>query len=361
MKNLANKHIANIMPYQPGKPIDEVKRELGLKDVIKLASNENPLGPSVAAIRAMARAAWSVNRYPDGGCFYLKKKLAVKLGAKPANLILGNGSDELLDLIIKAYLKKGEEVLTSRRTFLEYRITAQIHAARIKEVALKDFAYDLKAMGRAITKKTKIIFIANPNNPTGTYVTKSEVQAFLRQVPKDVIVVFDEAYKEYVTKKDFPDTKKCINSKNIIILRTFSKAYGLAGLRIGYAIAKPAIIEGLNRVRQPFNVSSMAQAAALAALEDKTHIKKVVSLNERSLKYLTTQLEKMGFEVVPSAANFVLVNIGRDAKPLFKKLLKAGVIVRPMGIYGLRNFIRVTTGTMLENRKFTSVLREIVR
>jgi len=360
MKNLANKHITKIMPYQPGKPIEEVKRELGLRDVIKLASNENPLGPSPAAIRAMREAAEFVNRYPDGGCFYLKRKLAGKLRLRPENLILGNGSDELLDLIIKAFLKKGEEVLTSKRTFLEYRITAQIHAARIKEVALKDFTYDLKAMAKAVTKKTKLIFIANPNNPTGTYVSRGEVEKFLRQIPKGVIVVFDEAYREYVTKRDFPDTQKYISGKNVIILRTFSKAYGLAGLRVGYAIAKPTVISALNRVRQPFNVSSMAQAAALAALGDAGHIKKVRDLNARGIKYLEAELAKIGLKTVPSAANFVLVDTGRDAKPLFRKLLKRGVIVRPMGIYGLKNFIRVTTGTREENRRFIRALQEAI-
>ncbi len=359
MKNLANRHIEKITPYQPGKPIEEVKRELRLKEVIKLASNENFLGPSPKALLAIRQMLKSVNRYPDGGCFYLKKKLAKKLSLTPKNIILGNGSDEVIDLIVKAFAKKGEYALTSKCTFLEYKITAQIHAMKVGEIPLKDFTYDLKAIRKAITKKVKLIFIANPNNPTGTYLTDKEIKSFLRTLPKDVIVVFDEAYKEYVGVKDFPNTIKHLN-KNIVILRTFAKAYGLAGLRIGYALARPELIDAMNKVRQPFNVSKIAQAAALAALGDSKYIKKNKRLTDKGRQYLCGAFLRLGLNFIPSVCNFVLVDVNCNGSKVFGRLLKKGVIVRPMQIYGLKNFIRVTVGSMGENRKFIKALKEVL-
>jgi len=357
MKRLANQHISRITPYQPGKPIDEVKRELRLKQAIKLASNENPIGPSPKAVSAMRQAAGSVNRYPDGGCFYLKNKLAKKLKITEKKLIFGNGSDEILDLIIKAFAKRGDSILTSKCTFLEYKITAQIQNIKVGEVAIRGFKYDLKAIAQAVTKKTKIIFVANPNNPTGTYVSKKEVETFLRAVGKDVIVVFDEAYKEYVSVSDYPDTAKYINKKNVIVLRTFSKAYGLAGLRIGYCLASPELIDAMNRVRQPFNINSVAQAAALAGLADAGHVQRVKSITKQGRQYLYEVFKKLGLKFVPSVCNFILFDTAQDGKKVFEKLLRQGVIVRPMGIYGLKTFLRVTIGTMQENRKFAKALK----
>ena len=359
MKRIVNKNILKIKPYQPGKPIPEVKRELKLKDVIKLASNENPLGTSAKALSAIKRNLDSLNRYPDGNCFYLKKRLAQKLRLKPTNLIFGNGSDEIIDIIIKTFVAPNEEVLSSKTSFVEYEIVSKANNRKYREVALKDFKYDLSAIKKAIRKNTKVIFIANPNNPTGTYVNKKEVEEFLRGLPKNVIVVFDEAYNEFVDKNDFPRTLNYIN-RNVIVMRTFSKTYGLAGLRIGYALAKPRFIECMNRIRQPFNVNILAQVAALEALGDSKFLNRSKITISSGKKYLYKELEKLGFKTVPSAANFILVDVKKNCRIVFSKLLKQGIIVRPMKIYKLNNFIRVTIGTKKENTRFINGLRRIL-
>ncbi|HOX54967.1 MAG: histidinol-phosphate transaminase [Candidatus Omnitrophica bacterium] len=359
MKNIVNKNVLKIKPYEPGKPIEEVERELGLKNVIKLASNENPLGSSLRALSAIKKKLGTLNRYPDGNCFYLKNKLAKKLGLKPQNLIFGNGSDELIDVVIKTFVGPDEEVLTSKVSFVEYEIVSRSNNRKFRDIPLKNFKYDLRAIKMAIGKNTKAIFIANPNNPTGTYVNKKELEDFLRGLPKNIIVVLDEAYNEFVDVKDFPKGLNYIN-KNVILLRTFSKTYGLAGLRIGYAIARPEFIECMNRVRQPFNVNLLAQAAALEAIDDIAFLGRTRKITLDGKKYLYRELDRLGFPYVSSVANFILIDLKQDCRIVFNKLLKEGVIVRPMGTYNLKNFIRVTIGTKKENTRFINSLRRIL-
>ena len=360
-KKLVKKNILSITAYQPGLPIEEVKRKLGLKNVIKLASNENPLGPSPKVVAAIKRDLININRYPDGSGFYIKRSLAKNFNLKPENIILGNGSDEIIDIIVKTFLKNGEEVLTSKGTFLEYAIATKANAGKIRTVALKNYTYDVDAIKKAVTAKTKIIFIANPNNPTGTYLNKSELNNLIRCLPKKVIVVLDEAYDEFVTAGDFPKGLSYLrSSKNVIVLRTFSKAYGLAGLRIGFGIAKPQFINFMERIRQPFNTNSLAQAAAIAALTDKTFLRKTKKLINIEKRYIYEQFEKMGIEFIPTQANFILFKIV-NAKYVVDALLKKGVIVRLMKQFGLNNCLRVTIGTKKENRRFINTLKVILR
>ncbi|MDD5292619.1 MAG: histidinol-phosphate transaminase, partial [Candidatus Omnitrophica bacterium] len=264
MKNILRKDIDRIKTYIPGKPIDLVQRELGIKKVIKLASNENPLGASLRVKKAIKNSLKEIFRYPDGGCYYLKKALAEKLNVASENLLFGNGSDEIIDIIIKTFLNPGEEVLTSETTFVEYEILAKANGFQEKCMPLKDFRYDLEAIKNNMTEKTKVIFIANPNNPTGTYITKEEFSRFIKEIPQDKLVVIDEAYREFIDVNDFPDTANYINNANLIVLRTFSKAYGLAGCRVGYAIANAEFISAMEKIRQPFNVNLLAQIAAQA-------------------------------------------------------------------------------------------------
>src|SRR3989344_2192893 len=274
MENSVNKNIYRVKPYVPGKPIEEVKRELGLRSVVKLASNENPFAPSPKVLKAISSASKTINRYPDGQCFYLRRELAKKLKIKPEQLIFGNGSDEVIVMAIRALIEPGDEVIVAKPSFLIYEIAAKLAGANISSVALKDFYYDLEAMKKAVTPKTKIIFIGNPDNPAGTYVNESQIVNFLEGLSENILVFIDEAYYEYVSAKDYPDTIKLLKRfKNIIITRTFSKLYGLAGLRIGYGIASPGVIDILNRVREPFNVNSLAQEAARACLESPSYYK----------------------------------------------------------------------------------------
>ncbi|MDD5044637.1 MAG: histidinol-phosphate transaminase [Candidatus Omnitrophica bacterium] len=360
MQNLIRKNILKLSPYIPGKPIDEVKRELGLKQVIKLASNENPLGSSARAVRAIKKALSQINRYPDGNSFYLKKALAAQLGIAAQNLIIGNGSDELIDIIIKTFVGDKEEILTADTTFLEYKIVSCVNDRKVVTVPLKNFRYDLAGMAKKINKRTKVVFIANPNNPTGTYVDRFEVAEFLKRIPKNVIVVFDEAYELFVDAKDFPQTLGRIDQNNIIILKTFSKAFGLAGLRVGYAVARPELVRYMEKARQPFNVNYLAQVAAAAAVSDKKFLEDTRRTVLKGKQYLYAALEKLGINYVPSVANFILIEVACEGTYIFKEMLKYGVIVRDMKEYGLNNFIRVTIATMRENRKFISVLRKVM-
>lgn len=362
MKELIRKNILGVLPYVAGKPIEETKRQLGLKKVIKLASNENPLGPSPEAISAMKKCLCGVNRYPDSQSYYLKKRLARYFGLDPANFTLGNGSDELIDIIIKTLVEPDENIVISDTTFLEYEIIARILERKVKKAPLRYFKYDLGAMLKLVDKKTKLIFIANPNNPTGTYVTKNEVTEFLHALPESVIVVFDEAYDAFIDVDDYSDSLSYLKKKkNIIILKTFSKAYGLAGLRLGYAIADAELVTYMERVRQPFNVNILAQAAGLAAIEDKKFIKKTRRLILEGKDFLYQSLSGMGLGFLPSVANFILVDAGKDGMEVFKSMLKFGVIVRDMKQYGLKNFIRVTIGTRKENERFVRILRKVLK
>ncbi|NQT00180.1 MAG: histidinol-phosphate transaminase [Candidatus Omnitrophica bacterium] len=355
---LARKDILKIKPYLPGRPIDEVKRSLKLKRVIKLASNENALGPSPKAIQAIKRALSGVNRYPDGDCFYLKQKLARKLRLSPKNLIFGCGSDELIVLAVRAFVNKNDEVVIARPTFLIYELVSRIAGAKIKFVPLKDLRYDLVGMKKAISSRTKIVFIANPDNPTGTYVSKNELDSFLRGLPKDLIVFIDEAYYELVAKRDFPNSLRYINKGNVIVARTFSKAYGLSGLRIGYGLSSPRLIDYMNRVREPFNVNSLAQVAALAALDDSRHLARTRRLLSRGKAYLYKNLRELNLSYIESVTNFVLIDAGKGAERIYQQLMKKGVIVRHMRVWGMNNFIRVTVGTMPENRRFIAALKQ---
>jgi histidinol-phosphate aminotransferase len=352
--------IDNLKPYVPGKPISEVQREFCIKDVIKLASNENPLGASPKAVHAIRKAAEEVYYYPEGSCFELKKELARKLEAAPENLIFGNGSDELLLMISQAFFNPGDEIIQAdpNLTFVEYNTVTAIAGAVPVFVDLKDYCFDLMAMAEKINEKTKLIFIANPNNPTGTIVTKAEVEEFLKKVPENVLVVFDEAYYEYVERADYPEVILNVKEgKNVIILRTFSKIYGLAGLRIGYGIANKDIISILEKVKQPFNVNSIAQAGALAALSDLRHIEQSRKTNSEGKSFLYDSLEAMGLEFVSSQANFILIDLKKNAKEAAGDMLKEGIIVRPIGG---PNFIRVTIGTAVQNEKFIKTLKKVL-
>ncbi|MDD5136029.1 MAG: histidinol-phosphate transaminase, partial [Candidatus Omnitrophica bacterium] len=353
----------NVKNYVPGKPIEEVEREMGIKSVIKLASNENCFGPSPLAVGAIREALKKINRYPDSASYYLKKKLGGVLKVSEDSLIFGNGSDEIICLALRAFVGEGDEVVIARPTFLIYEIAAQVQGANVRSVALtKDLRYDLKEMKKAINSKTKLVFIANPDNPTGTYVTKKELDEFMHGLPERVIVFLDEAYSEFAAYsfKDYPNGIDYLRDPRIIVARSFSKVYGLAGLRIGYGIAGPEIIKYMERVREPFNINILAQVGALAALDDKAFLKRTMVHVEMEREFLYSAFRKMGLEYNRSATNFVIVNVGKDCKAVFGDLLKEGVIVRDMKAWGLDTFIRVTVGTKAENRKFVAALKRVL-
>ncbi len=356
---LARKSILNIKPYKPGKPIEEVRRELGLKDVIKMASNENPLGPSPKALSAIKKYLNNINRYPEGGCFYLRQALSKKLKVKPEQIIFGNGSDELIILALRAFVNEGDEVVVAKPTFLIYEIASKIQGAKIKSVPTRYFKYDLKAMRGEVNKKTKLVFIANPDNPNGTYVTRYELEVFLKDLPTEVIVFIDEAYFDYVQERDYPNGLDYI-SKNVIVTRSFSKSYGLAGLRVGYGASNPEIIKCMDSVREPFNVNSIAQIGALAALKDKKFLSRTKKLTQDGKKFLYSEFSKLGVRYVPSVTNFVLFGVGRDADKICKALLKKGIIVRNMKAWGMDTFIRVTVGKEKESKRFIEELKKII-
>ena len=349
--------LRSLESYTPGKPIEEVQRKLGLRSVIKLASNENALGPSPKALAALRKAAGSLHRYPDATCAALKTKLARRFRLAPSWFIAGNGSDEILVLALRAFVDPGDEVLVAEPTFLIYALQAKACGARVVSVPLRNFRYDLAAMRAAVTSDTKLVFIANPDNPTGTYVTISELEAFLRGLPEQVVVVMDEAYYEFVDAKDYPRTVNYLNEAPLIVTRSFSKAYGLAGLRVGYGLARPPLIRAMDAVREPFNVNALAQAAAVAALDDAAFLRRTRRMTEEGRRYLARQLSGLGLRVVPSVTNFLLVDVGPGASSIAKGLLRKGVIVREMSAWKLQGFLRVTIGTMPENRRFLNVLK----
>jgi len=357
----ANPYIYKIKPYVPGKPIDEVKRELGLKSVIKLASNENPYPPSPKVLEAMVKAAREVNRYPDGGCFALRRQLARKLNVDDDQLIFGNGSDEIIVLAVKAFASKGDEIVIAKPSFLIYEIASTLSGAKLHQVPLKQFRYDLDTMKAKINRKTKIIFIGNPDNPAGTYVTQSQVEDFLRAVPKSTLVFVDEAYFEYVEAHDYPDTLSLMKKyPNLMSTRTFSKMYGLAGLRIGYGIARREVIDILNRLREPFNVNSIAQAAAVAVLNDESYYRNIAKDVQEQRKYIYHALAGMNVRYELSFTNFILINVAKDSTEVTKALLKKGVIIRDMAAWGLKGYIRVSIGSLDENKRFIKTLREVL-
>ncbi|MFA5337267.1 MAG: histidinol-phosphate transaminase, partial [Candidatus Omnitrophota bacterium] len=352
---LFKKGLDKIKPYEPGKPIEEVKRALGLKEVYKLASNEIPFSPDYIK-RAVYEEINNINRYPEGSCFYLRKSLASKLKVKESQIVLGNGSDELITLTLRATIEDKDEVIISCPTFLVYEIQAGVCGAKIIRVPLSNLRYDLESIAKKVTKKTKIIFIANPDNPTGTYVNQGQVEKFLKSIPKNILVFFDEAYFEFAPS-DFPKTFDFLRKRgNIIISRTFSKVYGLAGLRIGYAISSEKIANVLNKIREPFNINRFAQVAALAALKNDKFMKntRAYILNEK--EYLYKELRRLNVSFKESATNFVLVDFKKDTSKLNNYLLKKGIIVRPLSGWGLKNYFRVTAGLRKENEKFINCL-----
>ncbi len=350
--------VSGILPYSPGKPVEEVEREYGLKDSVKLASNENALGPSPLALEALKKVIGGVNIYPDGGAYYLKKKLSDFLGVSPESIMPGNGSDELIRIITETFLNEGEEAVISRPSFVVYETAVKVMGGICRFVPLrKDFSYDIDGILSALNKKTKLVFFANPNNPTGTVVSAADAGRYVENAPENVITVFDEAYFEYVETKDYPDSLEYISSgMPVVTLRTFSKVYGLAGLRIGYGITHPEMIAEMNRIRQPFNVSSPAQAAAMAAVCDREHLHKSRELNGKGKEYLYEELRKMGVEYVPTEANFILLKSGNSSAAC-ESLLRQGVIVRGMSCYGLDDYIRVTIGLEDENIRFIEALK----
>lgn len=365
MNQLARENIVKLKPYVPGKPIEEVKRELGIKGtVIKLASNENPLGPSPRAVKALNHHVNTLNLYPDDNCYYLIQALVNKLKIKQDELILGNGSVEILDLITKAFVNPGDEVLMAEYSFIMYPIVTTIANGKRKAIPLKDYRHNLKAMAEAVTSQTKVVFIANPNNPTGTMNTTEEVKYFMSHVPDNVLIVFDEAYREYITRKDFPDSFRYLREgRNVIILRTFSKIYGLAGLRLGYGIANQSIIEALRKVRLPFNINSAAQAAGIAALDDDAHIKRSVKVNEEGKVFLYTKFKEIGLPFVPTEANFIFTQPPMDGTIFFNELMKRGIIVRYLAEQdNLQSYkgVRITIGTKPQNQKLIKSIKEVL-
>jgi histidinol-phosphate aminotransferase len=353
--------LKEILPYVPGKPISEVKREYGLESIVKLASNENPLGPSPIAVEAAARAVTDAHRYPDPGGYYLRQRLSEILNVQMDELVLGNGSVEIVEQITEAFLDPGDEAIVGTPAFFKYDIAIRIMGGKVVAVPLKEWTHDLDAMARAVSPRTRLIFIPNPNNPTGTMVTAAEVERFLNRVPDGVVTVFDEAYHEYIAREDYPDTLAYVREgRDVIVLRTFSKVYGLAGLRIGYGISRARVIHALNVVRETFNTNAVAQAAALASLEDAGHVTRSRESNERGMKILAAGLGGLSLSYVPSVANFVLVDFGIDVRDVFKGLLERGVIVRPMTPYGLPTMARVTVGKEGENERFLGALGDFL-
>lgn len=360
----AKEWISDLRVYEPGKPIEEVARELGfdaVADIIKVASNENELGPSPLALEAMREAVHQMHRYPDGGAFYLKQKLAGKLGVAPENLLFGCGSNELIVFLCHVFLEKGVNLVMGAEAFAVYFLAAAMYQGDVVRVPMPEHVHDLEAMLAAITPETRLVAVCNPNNPTGTVVAPEAIETFIDQLPDHVVAIFDEAYYELMPEAMKPDLLRHIRAgrENIIILRTFSKAYGLAGLRIGYAVGHPGLIGLLNKVRQPFNVSSMAQAAAMAALDDVTHLVETREMVEQGLVFFNAELPKLGVGVVPSGANFVLIKTGRG-REVFEQLQRRKVIVRPMDSYGLPDYIRITVGTPEQNRIMLSALKDVL-
>ena len=354
-----NPQLANLPVYQPGRPLEEVARELGLpmEGLIKLASNENPLGPSPKAVEAMQQTAAQIHLYPDGNAFYLRNTIAERLGVDANQLIFGNGSNEIIEFVAHALLSPSTNIVVSQYCFAIYPIVAHLAGASCIAVPAKEYGHDLHAMAEAITPDTRIVFVANPNNPTGTLAPHEDVLALINAVPEHTLLVMDEAYFEFLNEP-LDLIPQLQEKKNLILMRTFSKIYGLAGLRVGYGIGHPEFIAALEKVRQPFNLNAMAQAAALAAIDDTAHLKATRANNAAGLKFFEEALDEMGIETVPSHANFILANVS-DGSGTFQKLQERGVITRPMAGYQLPEWIRISIGTPAENQRCLNALREL--
>ena len=357
-----NPALEKLPTYQPGRPIEEVARELGLPatEIIKVASNENPLGPSRLALAAMKKALLQSNLYPDGNAFYLKQKLAGKLGVDTKNLILGNGSNEIIEFIGHALLEPDAEVVVSQYCFAVYPIVTALFGAKLVTVPAKNYGHDLDAMLAAITPRTRVVFVANPNNPTGTLASTEALKRFVQAVPSNVLIALDEAYIEFLAEPhDFLPLIRSGERPNLLLMRTFSKIYGLAGLRIGYGIGDSEVIAAMEKVRQPFNINAICQAGALAALDDTRHVERTRKTNTRGMKLFAREFRRLKLEFVPSAANFVLVRVGDGAR-VFDEMQKRGVIVRPMGGYTLPEWIRISVGKPKENQRCLDVLKQVL-
>ncbi|HEX4336232.1 MAG TPA: histidinol-phosphate transaminase [Polyangiaceae bacterium] len=359
MSALVTPSISLLRPYEAGKPVEELARERGVTDAVKLASNENPHGPSPKAVEAMRGVLDGVSRYPDANAFRLRERLASDFGVRMAEVVQGNGSNELLDLIVRTFTTPSDHIVFAEPSFVVYRLAALAHGVEFTAVPLVNDVHDLDGMAKSITPKTRVVFVANPNNPTGTHVGRAALERFLREVPPHVVVALDEAYAEYA---DAPDYASALSMRKLrerlVVLRTFSKIYGLAALRVGYAISTAEICDYLNRVRAPFNVSSLGQAAALAALDDKGHVERSRSENRTERARLAAALEQLGLRVTPSQANFVYARVGKPAKDVYEALLDRGVIVRAFG--GLPDHLRITVGTARENDRLLAALREVL-
>lgn len=351
--------VSRIRPYPPGKPVEEVERELG-RTAIKLASNENPLGPSPKAQEAVRRFVDHLHYYPDGSSYYLRQKLAEVHGLKMDQIILGAGSTDLIELVGKTFLNSADEAITSESAFYMYRLAIEDMGAALVQVPMRNMAFDLPAIAHAVTARTKVIYLGNPNNPTGTMFTAEELDRLLDALPARVLVVLDEAYYEYVQRPDYSHSLDYVRAgRNVFVLRTFSKVHGLAGIRLGCGMGHPELIECLNHIRSPFNASSVAQVAGLAALEDHEHVARSVESNHREMKFLTEELTLLGVNYTPSVGNFLLIDTSRDCEEDFLRLLHEGVIVRPVKIYGFPTSLRVTVGTHEENEMFLEALQRV--
>lgn len=359
-RGLANACIRTLTPYQPGKPIEELERELGITSSIKLASNENPLGPSPKAILAAQGALHKAHFYPDGGCFELKQTLSQLLSVKPEQITVGNGSENILELIVKAYLHQDDTAVISKYAFLTIPILVQSYGARLNVAPAHNWGHDIQGMLHAIDEKTRILFLVNPNNPTGTYINKTDFHKLMAAVPSHVLVVVDEAYAEYISAADYPDTIQYLDKyPNMIITRTFSKAYGLAALRLGYAVSSPDIADILNRARLPFNVNTIAAKAICAAVNDQEHVKKSVEMNRQGMQQLEKGLQQLKLNYIPSIGNFITIDVGNGLK-MYHTLLHEGVIVRPLKAYDMPKHIRVTIGTPEQNERFLLTMKKIL-
>jgi histidinol-phosphate aminotransferase len=359
---LASSGLPGLTPYVPGKPVSELERELGIRDSVKLASNENPLGPGAMARAAAAGSLAELGRYPDGGGFELRRTLAEHHCIDAAAITLGNGSNDVLDLVARTFLRPGVESVFSEHAFAVYPISTQAVGATARVAPARDYGHDLDAMMALVSEHTRVVWIANPNNPTGTWLAAEPLRAFLTSLPETCVAVVDEAYIEYVGEPDYPDASAWLGEMpNLIVTRTFSKVHGLAALRVGYGICDPRIADLLNRVRQPFNVNAPAQAAAVAALRDHEHVRASVALNEAGLVQLTAGFERLGLKYIPSVGNFVTLDLGRPAAPIDQALLRAGYISRPVANYGLPHHLRVSVGLEEENRGFLAALERVLR
>ncbi len=353
--------VKNLIPYVPGKPIEELERELGIRGAAKMASNENPLGPSPLAKKALSEHVSNVNLYPDGGCFELRRKLSEKLGVPEDTIVLGNGSNEVIEIVARTFLEPGDEAIYGRHAFIVYPIVTQSLGCSHVISRMPDLAHDLKDMLSLVTEKTKIIYIANPNNPTGTIARRDELEWFLERVPENIVILVDEAYFEYVDDPEYPDTLRYHSVReSLVTVRTFSKIYGLAGLRVGYGVASKEAVSYMDRVREPFNVNSAAQVAACAALDDGRHVARSRELNRTAKEYFREKLGELGVRYTESHTNFVLVDLERDPMPVYEALLRDGVITRPVGGYGLKTHLRVSFGLERENEKFIESLGRIL-